>query len=117
MKTVFRILLSMFFVICFLSCSNVMLTGRKQLNLVSDQQILALGLQSHTEFMSSAQLSTNKQQTQKVKNVGNKLSEAVENYMRSAGLEKEIGNYKWQFDLVKADDVNAFCLPGGKIVF
>lgn len=94
-----------------------MLTGRKQLNLVSDQQILALGLQSHTEFMSSAQLSTNKQQTQKVKNVGNKLSEAVENYMRSAGLEKEIGNYKWQFDLVKADDVNAFCLPGGKIVF
>ena len=37
--------------------------------------------------------------------------------MRSAGLEKEIGNYKWQFDLVKADDVNAFCLPGGKIVF
>ncbi len=99
------------------SCTSVMVTGRKQLNLVSDEQTLALGLQSYNEFMSTAKLSNNQQQAQLVKRAGKKLSSAVVAYMKSAGMENEIQNYSWEFDLVQSPEVNAFCMPGGKIVF
>jgi predicted Zn-dependent protease len=97
------------------SCSSVLLTGRKQLLLVNDADLLAMSLQSYKQFIDSVPASKDKVNTALVKKVGGKLSSAVENYLKTSGLEAEIANYAWEFNLVKDTSVNAFCMPGGKV--
>ena len=66
--------------------------------------------------MKTAKKSTNKTQSAMVARVGQKIAVATEQYLRSNGLENEIKNYSWEFNLVQSEEVNAFCMPGGKIV-
>ena len=96
--------------------STVPITGRKQNLMVSDQQILSLSNQQYTEYMKTAKPSTNKKNTEMVKRVGQKLATAVTNYLNSNGLSSEVANFQWEFNLVQDQQINAFCMPGGKIV-
>ena len=98
------------------SCSSVLLTGRKQLLLVSDSEVLTSSLQSYKQFIDSVPASTNMANTALVKKVGKNISTAVEKYLKANGLESEIANFAWEFNLVKDTSMNAFCMPGGKIV-
>lgn len=103
----------------FSSCGTtrtVPITGRKQNLLVTDEQILSLSSQEYTKYMSSAKISTDTKNTALVKKVGQSLASAVETYLRSNGLASEVNNFKWEFNLVQDKNVNAFCMPGGKIV-
>ena len=97
-------------------CGAVPLTGRRQILLVSDQEIFQAGLVQYREYLGSATLSSNASSTAMVKNVGQKLADATESYLRANGFESEISNFAWEFNLVKDNQVNAFCMPGGKIV-
>ena len=96
--------------------STVPITGRKQNLMVSDQQILSLSNQQYTEYMKTAKPSTNKKNTEMVKRVGQKLATAVTNYLNNNGLSSEVANFQWEFNLVQDNQVNAFCMPGGKPV-
>ena len=102
------------------SCSSVPITGRKQLNLVSDQTVLQSSLASYTSFMTSAKqankISTDKTKSAQVVRVGQKIAAATEAYLKATGMESEIKNFAWEFNLVKSDEMNAWCIPGGKIV-
>ncbi len=98
------------------ACSSVPLTGRKQLLLVSDSEVLSLSSTSFTEYMKTAKESTNKTNTALVVKVGKKIAAAVEAYLKANGLEAEVANYAWEFHLVQDTVPNAFCMPGGKIV-
>lgn len=98
------------------SCSTVAVTGRNQLNLVSDSEVLTASLSEYGEYMKTAKKSTNVAQTAMVIRVGRNIATATEQYLRANGLESEIKNYSWEFNLVQSDEVNAFCMPGGKIV-
>lgn len=111
--------LSLLFVaimLLFAACGSVPVTGRKQLNLVSNQEVLTLSMQQYGEFIKSAPISTDKANTALVQKVGRDIATAVETYLRENGYANEIPSYSWEFNLVKSDDVNAFCMPGGKIV-
>ncbi len=99
------------------SCSKVLITGRKQLFLVSDNEMLQMSFQSYKEFIDSVPLSTNKEQIDMVKRTGNNISRAVEDFMYQQGHKSEINNFAWEFNLVQDPTVNAFCMPGGKVVF
>ena len=96
--------------------STVPITGRKQSILVSDEQVLSLSNQEYTSYMKTAKVSTNTKNTDMVKRVGQKLATAVVNYLNNNGLSAEVANYSWEFNLVQDQSINAFCLPGGKIV-
>lgn len=98
------------------ACGNVPLTGRKQILLVSDQEVLTLSLQQYDEFIKTAPKSTDKANTAMVQKAGKNIANAVESYLKENGMENLISDYKWEFNLVKSSDVNAFCMPGGKIV-
>lgn len=100
----------------FAGCGSVPVTGRKQLNLVSNQEVLTLSLQQYDEFMKSAPISTDKTNTAMVQRVGRNIANAVEAYLKNNGYADEVASYSWEFNLVKSSDVNAFCMPGGKIV-
>jgi predicted Zn-dependent protease len=106
-----------FVVVLLTACSSVVLTGRKQLLLVSDAEVLSMSATAYKQFVDSVPASKNVAQTALVKKVGVNISQAVENYLKTNGLEKEIANLKWEFSLVKDTSVNAFCMPGGKVVF
>jgi predicted Zn-dependent protease len=96
--------------------STVPITGRKQTLLVSDEQVLSLSNQQYEEYMKSAKASTNATNTAMVKRVGQNLANAVVNYLNANNLGNEVSQYQWVFNLVQDKEVNAFCMPGGKIV-
>ena len=96
--------------------SRVPITGRKQNLMVSDEQVLGLANQQYQEYMKTAKASTNTTNTAMVKRVGQRLANAVVTYLNANGLGKDVSQYKWEFNLVQNNQVNAFCMPGGKIV-
>jgi len=96
--------------------STVPITGRKQTLLVSDGEVLSLSTQQYKEYMQSAKASTNATNTAMVKRVGQNLANAVSTYLTNNGMSAELQNYAWEFNLVQDNQVNAWCMPGGKIV-
>ena len=96
--------------------STVPITGRKQTLLVSDEQVLSLSNQQYEEYMKSAKASTNATNTAMVKRVGQNLATAVVNFLNANNMGAEVSQYQWAFNLVQDKQVNAFCMPGGKIV-
>lgn len=112
-------LLLMMLVVVLAGCgttSTVPITGRTQHLLVNDQQVLSLSNEQFNEYMKTAKASTNTANTAMVKRVGQRLATAVEQYLRQNGMTDQLAEYQWSFNLVQDDNVNAFCMPGGKIV-
>lgn len=97
-------------------CGSVPLTGRRQLLLVSDQEVLTSSLTQYNDYMKTAPRSSSAKQAAMVKRVGQKIAQATEAYLRQNGLAAEVKNFQWEFNLVADKQVNAFCMPGGKIV-
>ncbi len=96
--------------------STVPITGRKQRLLVSNEQILSLSAQQYQQYLKESKLSTNAANAAMVKRVGQRLADAVVLYLRQHGRSNEVSQYKWEFNLVQNKQVNAFCMPGGKII-
>ncbi|HZK09359.1 MAG TPA: M48 family metallopeptidase [Bacteroidales bacterium] len=101
----------------FTSCSKVPITGRQQINLVPESQMVSMANSSYSEFLHEHQLSNDAAKVAMVKKVGQNIAIAVERFMRENGLSDRVEGYKWEFNLVKEDDVpNAWAMPGGKVV-
>ena len=96
--------------------STVPITGRKHRLSVSDEYVLSLSSQQYNQYLQQAKRSTNAQNTALVKRVGQKLATAVETYLKGNGFANEVKNFAWEFNLVADQQVNAFCMPGGKII-
>ena len=89
------------------SCGSVPLTGRKQLLLVSDSEVLSSSLTQYNDYIKTAKKSTSTSQTAMVKRVGQNIASATEEYLRQAGMSDEIKNFSWEFNLVADKQVNA----------
>lgn len=98
------------------SCSSVPITGRKQLSLVSESEMQAMSYQQYDQFLKENKLSTDAQATAQVKRVGTRIEHAVEEYMNTHNMKDQLAGYKWEFNLVENKEVNAWCMPGGKVV-
>ncbi|HKB87407.1 MAG TPA: M48 family metallopeptidase [Ignavibacteriaceae bacterium] len=100
----------------FVSCSSVPITGRKQLKLIPESEMLSMSFSQYNQFLKEHQESNNPQQVALVTQVGSKIAAAVEQYMRQNGLSDQVKNYKWEYHLVVDSEANAWCMPVGKIV-
>ena len=98
------------------SCGSVPVTGRKQMLLVSDSEVLTSSLTQYSDYMKTATPSINANGKAMVTRVGKNIAAATEAYLKANGLTAEVQNFSWEFNLVKDEQVNAFCMPGGKIV-
>ena len=114
MKKITGLLMAMLLMLS--ACGSVPLTGRKQVLLVSDQEVLSSSLTQYSDYMKSATKSSDKNESAMVTRVGKKIAAATEAYLKANGMESEIKNFQWEFNLVKDNQINAFCMPGGKIV-
>lgn len=100
------------------ACSSVAVTGRKQLSLVSNAEIMPTVNQQYAEVVKTGPLSTNREQTELIKRVGVRIQKAVEDYMASQNLSSELKDFAWEFNLIEdPQTVNAWCMPGGKVAF
>jgi predicted Zn-dependent protease len=97
-------------------CSEVPISGRTQFNVVPSSTMNSLSFKSYSEFLAEKKLSTNVEQTQMVKRVGSRIQKAVENYSVEYGYEDRLEGYAWEFNLVEDPNVNAWAMPGGKVV-
>lgn len=99
-----------------IGCSTVPITGRKQLSFIPQNQLVASSIESYHQLLSESKISQDAQKKQMVVDVGKKIAASAEQFMRENGMEKELQNYQWEFNLIEDDKtVNAFCMPGGKI--
>jgi len=108
--------ITLMMVVSCVTATRVPITGRKQRLSVSDEQMLSLSATQYKEYLGSAKKSTNAKNTAMVQRVGQKLANAVTTYLSQNGYANEVKNYAWEFNLVQSNSVNAFCMPGGKIV-
>ncbi len=110
-----KLIPTLLIVLTLASCSSVLLTGRRQLNLVSDAELNQMSFAAYQQLKDSVPMSTDKTNSAMVKRVGTNIAAAVEKYMRENGLEEQIQNFQWEYNLFKVNQVNAFAMPGGKI--
>jgi len=99
------------------SCSTVAITGRKQLNFIPDSEMLSMSFQEYNTFIKSNKLSTDKANQEIIKKVGLKIQTAVENYFAQKKRSSQLAGFQWEFNLVESPEINAWCMPGGKVVF
>ncbi len=98
------------------SCMRVPITGRSQLNLLPESNMVAMALTSYDEFLNEHPLSKDMIKTNMVKNVGSDISIAVGRFMTENNMQDRIAGYEWEFNLVEENTPNAWCMPGGKVV-
>jgi len=104
-------------IVLFLSaCSTVPISGRRQLSLIPSGEINSMSFNSYKEFLASHKLSADTGKTQMVKNVGRNIQNAVEQYFSQNNMSSRLEGYAWEFNLVEDEAVNAWCMPGGKVV-
>jgi predicted Zn-dependent protease len=100
------------------ACATVAVTGRSQLSLVSNAELIPMSTAEYQKVLKEGKLTSNVQQSEMVKRVGAKIKTAVEQYMASKGSSDQLAGFAWEFNLLEDDaTVNAWCMPGGKVAF
>ncbi len=118
MRTIFtgRLFWALCAVVTLAGCTTVPLTGRHQLNLISNSTMLATSTQQYGEFLKGNKVSADKASIEMVSRVGKRIQAAVEAYMAENKMSGRLAGYNWEFNLVESAEVNAWCMPGGKVV-
>lgn len=98
-------------------CKTNPFTGKKTLALVSNDRLLPMAFQQYDQFLTQNKVITGTAEANTVKSVGQAISTAAERYLNANGFEGYLNDYSWEYNLVQDDAVNAWCMPGGKIVF
>ncbi|SFC09015.1 M48 family metallopeptidase [Spirosoma endophyticum] len=112
-----KVLIITLLVVFAIGCQKVPITGRAQLKLVPDNDMLSMSFTQYKAFLDTSKVvSTSNTDAEMVNRVGGRIRQAVENYMNSNGFSKRLEGFKWEYHLVQSNQVNAWCMPGGKIV-
>lgn len=102
----------------FAGCTTNAVTGRKQLSLFSEATLQQEALTQYQSFLSQNKVvtSSSNRDAEMVKRVGQRIANAITTYYSQKGLSAELSGYKWEFNLIDNKEVNAWCMPGGKVV-
>jgi predicted Zn-dependent protease len=101
----------------FQACDTVPISGRKQLRLISENEMISMSLQAYDEFLDTSKvLPDTHKDVIVVRRVGNRIKDAVVKYLADNGQSKRIEGFAWEFNVVNENTVNAWCMPGGKVV-
>lgn len=102
----------------FTACNTNAVTGRKQLALFGEATLQQQAITEYQSFLSQNKVLTSSanKDAEMVKRVGSRISRAITEYYTKKGLGTELNGYKWEFNLIDSKEVNAWCMPGGKVV-
>lgn len=111
-----KIAFSLFMLLFLFACSKNAFTGRKSLNIIPSNTINQLSRDEYRSFLQQNKTLTTGKDVELVRRVGNDLKAATEVYYRSKGKAADLKEFAWEFNVVDDPTVNAFCMPGGKVV-
>ncbi|HXH18568.1 MAG TPA: M48 family metallopeptidase [Chitinophagales bacterium] len=114
MKKIFLAVITL--IVLSWACSTVPLTGRKQLNLLPESELQQMSLAEYKSFLAEQKVINNTEQSAMVKRVGQKIAASATAYLNQEGYGERVKGYQWEFNLVEDKTVNAWCMPGGKVV-
>ena len=99
-------------------CALNLLTGRKQLSLVSESEVQLMATDQYRSFLSENKVlnSATSRDAASVDRVGARISKAITKYFESQGESSLLEGYKWEFNTIESKEINAWCMPGGKVV-
>ncbi|WP_298393160.1 M48 family metallopeptidase [Flavobacterium sp.] len=100
-----------------LSCAKNPFTGKSTMALVPNSQIFPMAFQQYNQFLTENKVVKNTAEAKKIETVGTKIKVAAERWLTANGHADYLTGYNWEYNLVDSKDVNAWCMPGGKIVF
>lgn len=102
----------------FVACTRNPITGRRQLSLVSESELQLTATKQYQQFLSENKVvtSSSNKDAIMVKRVGERIAQAITDYYAKQGKSELLKDYKWEFNLVDSKEVNAWCMPGGKVV-
>ena len=100
----------------FLSCSTNPFTGKNTLALVPNSEILPSAFAQYGTFLKENKVITGTSDAIRVVSVGTKIKNAAEKWLNANGYKGYLNDYKWEYNLVDSKEINAWCMPGGKIV-
>ncbi len=115
MKKIFFLLMAL---PVFVACSTNAVTGRKQLSLFPEETLQQQALTEYRTFLTQNRVlnTSANRDAEMVNRVGTRIARAITDYYTQRGLANELNGYKWEFNLVDSKEVNAWCMPGGKVV-
>jgi predicted Zn-dependent protease len=97
-------------------CSTVPLSGRNRISFVNESEMQTAAAQSYSTLLKAPETRVlNNADALRVKNIGQKIATAVTRYMNANGYASQIEGFKWEFNLIDSKEVNAWCMPGGKV--
>jgi len=99
-----------------ISCATNPITGKKSLNFVSNNELFPSAFQQYGTFLKENKVITGTTDANKVEIIGIKIKKAAEKYLTYLGQSEYLKDYRWEYNLIDSKEVNAWCMPGGKIV-
>lgn len=105
------------FILCLSSCKVNQLTGKKTFNIMGNKQLFATSFQQYDAFLKENKIIQNTAESESIQAIGKKIAFAAEQYFAFKGYPDYLKDYAWEYNLVDDKLVNAWCMPGGKIVF
>ncbi|WP_452220684.1 M48 family metallopeptidase [Lacinutrix salivirga] len=109
--------LGLLVVILFVSCATNPFTGKKTMALVPNSQLFPTAFAQYNQVLSESKVVTGTAQSEMITRVGQRIAVAAERWLNANGYQGYLSDYKWEYNLIEEDVVNAWCMPGGKIVF
>jgi metalloendopeptidase OMA1, mitochondrial len=118
-KTIQKLILAIVLVGFIWACQRVPLTGRKQfVGLVSNEQMMTMSFTEYKGFIDTSKVvPVRNRDAEMIARVGTRIKTAVENYLIQNNMSNVIDGYQWEFRLVESKELNAWCMPGGKVCF
>jgi len=99
------------------ACKTNPFTGKKVLNFYPNSQVFPMAFAQYDQFLTENNVVENTAEAKMITKVGQRISSAAERWLTANGYSGYLKDYKWEYNLVKDETVNAWCMPGGKIVF
>jgi len=99
------------------ACKKVPITGRNQLNFINDDNINAQAVQQYNLVLDQSRVIEGTANSEMVKRVGERIENAVIRFMKANGLEEQVADWQWEYNLIDEGVANAWAMPGGKVAF
>lgn len=98
-----------------IACTTNPITGRKSLQIANDSEIASMAAQEYNSTLQKVKVIKGTTQAKMVNNVGLRIKNAANTYYKQIGREQDLANYRWEFNLISDKQLNAWCMPGGKV--
>ncbi|BAO77127.1 M48 family metallopeptidase [Winogradskyella sp. PG-2] len=112
-----KVILSLGILAVILSCATNPFTGKKTLAFVSNDQLFPSAFAQYNQVLSENKVIKGTKDAEMITRVGQRIAVAAERWLNANGHQSYLDDYQWEYTLIESEQVNAWCMPGGKIAF